>query len=133
MPESSDPMLYRIMETLGALRADVQHLKDDQVIERETGAAFRREVREEISTVRDGVKEVNHAIRPVAEAVEQHEKTLKAHAGELETNKVFRDRIGAVIAVGATGVSTVFGGVSYLVWTYSAEIWDFIRRIFTRT
>ena len=132
MPDS-DPMLLRIMESLGALRADVQNIKDDQSIERQTGAAFRREVREEIATVKSGVSDVKHAIQPVADAVEQHKADLRAHAKEMEANKLFRDRIGAVIAVGATGVSTVFGGISYLVWTYWAELIAAIRGYFTRS
>ncbi len=132
MPDS-DPMLLKIMESLGALRADVQRLKDDQVIERQTGADFRREVRTEIATVKDGMSEVKHAIQPVAAAVEKHEETLATHGDELALNKLFRDRIGAVIAVGAAGVSTVFGGVSYLVWTYSTEIWAFLRGLISRS
>lgn len=130
---SDSESLLRIAESLGALRADMQNMKDDQEIERRTGAEFRREVRTEIATVKEGVTDVRRAIGPVVDAVDQHKAALKDHAKELEKNRLFRDRIGAVIAVGATGVSTVFGGVSYLVWSYSAEIWDFVRRLFTRS
>ncbi|WAC26449.1 hypothetical protein [Ancylobacter sp. SL191] len=129
----SDPILLEIMEKLGELRADVRNLKDDAAFESETGAAFRREVREEIGTVKAGVADVKHAIQPVAEAVEQHAATLAAHGKEVDANKLFRDRIGAVIAVGAAGVSTVFGGVSYLVWTYFNEIWTFLRGLISRS
>lgn len=129
----SDPMLLRIMESLGALRADMQNMKDDQAIERQTGAEFRREVREEIATVKNGVSDVQHAIRPVAEKVERHNHDLEQHSKELAANKVFRDRIGAVIAVGATGVSTVFGGVIWLIAYYWAELMTAIRGLFTRS
>lgn len=129
----SDPILLEIMEKLGDLRADVRNLKDDAALERATGADFRREVRGEIGTLKAGVTDLKHAIRPVADAVEQHTATLAAHGKEVDANKLFRDRIGAVIAVGAVGVSTVFSGVSYLVWTYFTEIWTFLRGLISRS
>ncbi|MBB3772007.1 hypothetical protein FHS55_002616 [Angulomicrobium tetraedrale] len=128
----SDPMLLKIMETLGALRADVQNLKDDQTIERQTGADFRREVRVEISGLKEDITEINHAIQPVAAAVEQHGATLKDHTTLITGFSLFQNRLGAIVALGGSSISIVFGGAYWFVSTYSAEIWAFIRSIFSK-
>ncbi len=129
----TDRILIEIAQSLGALRADVQNLKDDQALDRQAGAAYRKENREETAAMKEGLAKLEHTLVPVADAVKQHTATLIDHGKELDANKLFRDRIGAVIAVGAAGVSTVFGGVSYLVWTYFTEIWTFLRGLISRS
>lgn len=132
MPDS-DPMLLRIMESLGALRADMQNLKDDQAIERQTGAEFRREVRIEIRTVQDNITDIKHTIKPVAEKVEQHASTLKDHGKKIDGFTLFQNKIGAAIALGTTVVGMIGGGVYWLITTYWAELITAIRGLFTRS
>ncbi|MDQ0510860.1 hypothetical protein [Ancylobacter amanitiformis] len=121
-------MLLKIMESLGALRADVQNLKDDQVIERQTGADFRREVRVEIATVKQSVSGIEHAIKPVAAAVEQHTKTIDKHALMIAGFSLFQTRLGTIVGLGVTG----FGFLYWFVSHYWAESLAFIRSIFTK-
>ncbi|MDQ0301340.1 hypothetical protein [Ancylobacter polymorphus] len=133
MIADSDPMLLRIMESLGALRADMQNMKDDQEIERRTGAEFRREVRLEIRTVQDNITDIKHTIKPVAETVQQHATTLQDHSDKIKGFKLFQDKIGAAIALGTTVVGMVVGGVYWLITTYWAELIAAIRGFFTRS
>lgn len=132
MPDS-DPMLLRIMESLGALRADMQNMKDDQAIERQTGAEFRREVRLEIRTVQDNITDIKHTIKPVAETVQLHDATIKEHGKKIEGFKLFQDKIGAAVALGTTAVGMVGSGIYWLISTYWAEMAATIRGFFTRS
>ncbi|MCS0497843.1 hypothetical protein NVS89_22385 [Ancylobacter sp. MQZ15Z-1] len=129
----SDAILLEIMSKLGELAADMRNLKDDQTADRRVNADFRKEVRDEMSEVKAGVSEVGHAIRPVAETVKKHEKRLDEHAGEIATNRTFRDRFGAVTAVGGAGFSLVFGGVVWLITTYWHELLAVLRGLFARS
>jgi hypothetical protein len=129
----SDPVLLRIMESLGALRADMQNMKDDQAIERQTGADFRREVRLEIRTVQDNITDIKHTISPVAETVQQHAATLMDHGEKIKGFKLFQDKIGAAVAIGTTAVGMVGSGIYWLVSTYWAEMAATIRGFFTRS
>lgn len=133
MIADSDPMLLRIMESLGALRADMQNMKDDQEIERRTGAEFRREVRLEIRTVQDNITDIKHTIKPVAETVQQHATTLQDHGDKIKGFKLFQDKIGAAVAIGTTAVGMVGSGLYWLVSTYWAEMAATIRGFFTRS
>jgi hypothetical protein len=126
---SPDP-LYELNRTLGEILADMKNLKADQEEDRRVASAYRREARQEFRELRDQVAELKDDVAPAIETIAAHAKTLKDHGEEIEASTIFRKRIGGIIAGGSVLMTTLAGGVWYLISAYWAVILDFIATLF---
>lgn len=127
----SDPIL-EMNRTLGILLARVENLQSDQQEDRRAASDFRREVRDEIGGLKQQVTDLDHKVTPAIETVALHAEKIKAHDKEVEAMGIFRKKIGAVIAGGTVLVTTIGGGVWWLITAYWELIVTAVKAMFSR-
>lgn len=125
--------LMAISRTLGEQSAQLAAIQSTQTEERETARAHRMEVRERVQDVELQLAEVTHSVKPLVEATAAHAKTLEVHTEEIREGKLFRSKVGGVVAVAASGLTLSGSGLIYLANKFQQEIWDFFRWLFTRS
>lgn len=127
----SDPIL-EMNRTLGILLARVENLQSDQQEDRRAASDFRREVRDEIGGLKRQVSDLDNKVTPAIETVALHAEKIKAHDEEVEAMGIFRKKIGAVIAGGTVLVTTIGGGLWWLITSYWELIVTAIKAMFSR-
>lgn len=101
---------------LGRLEALLQELSKDQAEDRAASYVHRQELRRQVA----GIEVQLARLEAVTRTVEAHDAQLRTHGEQLATHKIFRERVGAVTAIAAGGLSLAFSGLWYLAYTF----WD---------